>query len=63
MKNTYQKHDIDYSKLGMLGMSPKGSRRGTGLHNVRAITDAYDNVVLDTVYEGGYFTQQLEIYE
>lgn len=62
MKNTYQKHDIDYSKLGMLG-ELEGQPQGKGLHNVRAITDAYDNVVLDTVYEGGYFTQQLEIYE
>lgn len=62
VKNTYVKQDIDYSKLGSLGMSSKGERRGTGLYNIKTITNAYDNVIMDTEYENGYFTQLLEIY-
>lgn len=62
VKNTYVKHDIDYSKLGSLGMSSKGERRGTGLYNIKTITNAYDNVIMDTEYDNGYFTQLLEIY-
>lgn len=62
IKNTYVKQDIDYSKLGSLGMSSKGKRRGIGLHNMKMIINAYDNVVMDTEFEDGYFTQELEIY-
>uniref|UniRef100_UPI004055AE92 sensor histidine kinase n=1 Tax=Agathobacter sp. TaxID=2021311 RepID=UPI004055AE92 len=62
VKNTYVKQDIDYSKLGSLGMSSKGERRGTGLYNIKTITNTYDNVIMDTEYENGYFTQLLEIY-
>lgn len=62
IKNTYIKHDIDYSKLGSIGVSSKGERRGTGLYNIKTITNAYDNVIMDTEYEAGYFTQLLEIY-
>ncbi len=63
VKNTYVKKGIDYSKLGMLGISSKDERRGTGLYNVKTILNGYDNVVMDTEYENGYFTQLLEIYE
>ena len=63
VKNTYVKKDIDYSKLGLLGISSKDERRGTGLYNVKTILNGYDNVVMDTEYENGYFTQLLEIYE
>ena len=62
VKNTYVKQDIDYSKLGSLGMSSKGARRGTGLYNIKTITNVYDNVIMDTEYDNGYFTQLLEIY-
>ena len=31
VKNTYVKQNLDYSKLGSLGISSKGERRGTGL--------------------------------
>lgn len=62
IKNTYIKHDIDYSKLGSIGISSKGERRGAGLYNIKTITNDYDNVIMDTEYEAGYFTQLLEIY-
>lgn len=62
VKNTYVKQNIDYSKLGSLGVSSKGERRGTGLYNIKNIINVYDNVVMDTEYESGYFTQLVEIY-
>ena len=62
VKNTYIKKNIDYCKLGTLGISSKGKRRGTGLYNVKTIINAYNNVIMDTEYENGYFTQLLEIY-
>lgn len=61
IKNTYVKHDIDYNKLGSIGISSKGERRGAGLYNIKAITNDYDNVIMDTEY-GEDFTQLLEIY-
>lgn len=63
MKNTYIKHDIDYSKLGSIGISSKGERRGTGLYNVKTIINDYDNIIMDTEYGEGYFIQWLEIYD
>ena len=62
IRNTYIRHDIDYSKLGSIGISSKGDRRGAGLYNIKTITNDYDNVIMDTEYEAGYFTQVLEIY-
>lgn len=62
VKNTYIKKNIDYCKLGTLGISSKGERRGTGLYNVKTIINAYNNVIMDTEYENGYFTQLHEIY-
>ena len=62
VKNTYIKKDIDYSKLGTLGISSKGTRRGTGLYNIKTITNTYDNVIMDTEYDDEHFTQLLEIY-
>lgn len=62
VKNTYVKQNLDYSKLGSLGISSKGERRGTGLYNIKTIINSYDNVVMDTEYEDGYFTQLIEIY-
>ena len=46
-KNTYIKKNIDYCKLGTLGISSKGERRGTGLYNVKTIINAYNNVIMD----------------
>lgn len=62
IKNTYVKRDIDYSKLGNIGVSSKGEGRGSGLHNIKNIISAYDNVIMDTEYGTEYFTQVLEIY-
>lgn len=62
VKNTYIKQDLDYSKLGSIGISSKGERRGIGLYNIKTIIGQYDNVIIDTSYEERYFTQVLEIY-
>lgn len=63
VKNTYIKHDIDYSKLGSIGISSKGERRGTGLYNIKTIINDYDNIIMDTEYGESYFIQWLEIYD
>lgn len=63
IRNTYIRHNIDYSKLGNIGVSSKGERRGIGLYNIKSILKDYDHVVLDTEYLDGYFTQYLEIYD
>jgi two-component system sensor histidine kinase AgrC len=62
VRNTYKKQEIDYNKLGNIGISSKGERRGTGLFNIRCIVNEYDNVIMDTEYEEKYFTQIIEIY-
>ena len=63
IRNTYIRHNIDYSKLGNIGVSSKGERRGIGLYNIKSILKDYDHVVLDTEYLDVYFTQYLEIYD
>ena len=62
VRNTYVKKDLDYSKLGSIGTTSKGERRGIGLYNIRNIINEYDNVIMDTEYSQNYFTQTLEIY-
>ncbi len=63
IKNTYIRQELDYSKLGNLGVTSKGQHRGMGLYNVRSILREYDNMIIDTEYTEEYFTQFLEIYE
>ncbi len=63
IKNTYIRQDLDYSRLGNLGVTSKGERRGMGLYNVRSIISGYENVMMDTEYTEEYFTQLLEIFE
>lgn len=63
VKNTYIQKDIDYNRLGSLGVSSKGERRGNGLHIVKTIIDRYSNATLDTEYDGAYFTQVLEVFD
>ncbi|MGN0426324.1 MAG: sensor histidine kinase [Agathobacter sp.] len=62
IQNTYIKQDIDYSKLGTIGTTSKGKRRGMGLYNIRSIIGEYDNVIMDTEYTERFFTQSIEIY-
>lgn len=63
IKNTYIRQELDYSRLGNLGVTSKGEHRGMGLYNVRSIINEYENVMMDTEYTEEYFTQLLEIYE
>ena len=62
IKNTYIKKKMDYSKIGSVGFSSKGERRGTGLYNMKTIAKQYQNVTIDTEYDESYFTQIMEIY-
>jgi len=63
VKNTYVKQELDYSKLGNMGVSSKGEHRGTGLYNIKVIVNKYNNVIIDTEYKKDQFTQILEIYD
>lgn len=63
VKNTYIKKEIDYSRLGSLGISSKGERRGNGLHIAKTIIGRCSNATLDTEYDGACFTQSLEIFD
>ena len=61
VKNTYIKKQIDYSRLGSLGISSKGELRGNGLFIVKSMIERYNYVTLDTEYDDESFTQCLEI--
>ena len=63
IRNNYIKKEMDYSRLGNLGITSKGERRGVGLYNMKSLIGKYDNVVMDTEYADQYFTQLIEIYE
>ena len=63
IRNTYLKHEMDYSKIGTAGVSSKGKQRGIGLFNIKSILNDYENVFLDTEYEDTVFTQTLQVYE
>ncbi|WP_283589387.1 GHKL domain-containing protein, partial [Staphylococcus nepalensis] len=41
--------------------STKGKNRGLGLSNLKEITDATSNVLLDTTIDNNYFIQKVEI--
>lgn len=62
VKNSYVEQDIDYSKLGCIGISSKGIQRGTGLYNVKSIINEYNNVIMNTSFKNNYFTQCVEVY-
>lgn len=63
IRNTYLKHEMDYSKIGTAGISSKGKQRGIGLFNIKSILNDYENVFLDTEYGDTFFTQTLQVYE
>lgn len=61
IKNNYQVQDIAYYNLGSAEISNKGANRGVGLYNVKTILSNYNNILLETSYNGQYFEQHLEI--
>ncbi len=61
IRNTYVKHDLDYSKLGTMRVSSKGKQRGIGLYNIRTILSEYNNVFLDTENGDEFFIQTLQV--
>ena len=62
-KNTYVKQNMDYSRLGSIGISSKGERRGIGLYNVKLILSQYQNVMMNTEYAEQQFIQEIIIYD
>ena len=63
IKNTYVKQNMDYSRLGSIGISSKGERRGIGLYNVKLILSQYQNVMMNTEYAEQQFIQEIIIYD
>lgn len=54
---------MDYSRLGSIGISSKGERRGIGLYNVKLILSQYQNVMMNTEYAEQQFIQEIIIYD
>lgn len=52
---------IDIHNIWHAGFSTKGKNRGLGLHNYKAITDSYSNIIRHTVCDKNEFLQILEI--
>ena len=48
-------------QLKQKGFTTKTGHQGIGLSNARKIIHSYDNVLLETTMQCGYFTQHLEL--
>lgn len=61
ISNSFQENDLALHKLKQKGFSTKKDHQGIGLPNAQKIISSYDNVLLETTKQGGYFTQYMEI--
>lgn len=61
ISNSFQASDLALHKLKQKGFSTKNGHQGIGLSNAQKIISSYDNVLLETTKQGGYFTQYMEI--
>ena len=61
ISNPMLKSELPISSLNKMGVSSKGSGRGTGLYNVQIILSNYENALLTTQVDAKTFTQTLEI--
>lgn len=61
ISNPMLKSELPISSLNKMGVSSKGSGRGTGLYNVQSILSNYENALLTTQVDAKTFTQTLEI--
>lgn len=61
ISNSFQENSLALHKLKQKGFSTKKGHHGIGLSNAQKIISSYDNVLLETTKQGGYFTQYMEI--
>lgn len=62
IENTYLEEKVDFEHMFEKGFSSKPHNTGLGLWEVNKILKKYPNVNLDTLHDGHFFTQQLEMY-
>lgn len=63
INNPSVEETINLSSIQKIGVSSKGINRGYGLPNIYSILKKYDNVLMQTTYIEGCFTQTLEILD
>lgn len=59
--NNYISNNFSIQDINKLSVSSKGKNRGVGLYNVSNIVSQYSNLLWDTQFHNGLFTQHLEI--
>ncbi len=59
--NCFQENGVMLHQLKQKGFTTKTGHQGIGLSNARKIIHSYDNVLLETTMQCGYFTQHLEL--
>ncbi len=61
ISNHFQDNGLALHKLKQKGFSTKAGHQGIGLSNAQKIISSYDNVLLETTMQPGYFIQHMEI--
>ena len=61
ISNSFQENSLSLHKLKQKGFTTKKGHQGIGLSNAQKIISSYDNILLETTKQGGYFTQYMEI--
>lgn len=61
ISNSFQENHLALHRLKQKGFSTKKGHQGIGLPNAQKIISSYDNVLLETTKQGGFFTQYMEI--
>lgn len=61
ISNHFQDNGLALHKIKQKGFSTKAGHQGIGLSNAQKIISSYDNVLLETTMQPGYFIQHMEI--
>ena len=61
ISNSFQENSLALHKLKQKGFTTNKGHQGIGLSNAQKIISSYDNILLETTKQGGYFTQYMEI--
>ena len=61
ISNSFQENSLALHKKKQKGFTTKKGHQGIGLSNAQKIISSYDNILLETTKQGGYFTQYMEI--
>ena len=61
ISNCFRDNGVVLYKLKQKGFSTKSGHQGIGLSNVQKIISSYDNVLLETTMQCGYFMQHMEL--